>query len=278
MSLCRLAFTSVLWSLTRLSYSSRSTANPGDGDPTGRTRCAAYIHGPLKRLFIERRGEETLCRSGGAHARGRTATPQDVENGRRAMKRVTIERVGFVAALLAACGGSTGESEGFEVADEISSLDSAALERGPDGEQADEERTEATSADIDKQAAGEGQDEEVDSSPGFDDFAALDTDGPREFITASYADCPPGNICFFTGRGGSGSMCRWTEHDTDWNSGGTVCSWARTNNVCSVSNRTIWRMEYFKGAQYQDRVGSTLSGVSGDLACSYKLASHRKQF
>ncbi|MDQ3235378.1 MAG: peptidase inhibitor family I36 protein [Pseudobdellovibrionaceae bacterium] len=92
----------------------------------------------------------------------------------------------------------------------------------------------------------------------------------------AYSDCPGGNICFFNGPGGTGKMCSWREHDEDWTSGGSVCSWATDMNVKSVINNTAWRIEYFKKPGYKDRVGSTHSGVQGNLAGTYKLGSHRK--
>lgn len=100
-------------------------------------------------------------------------------------------------------------------------------------------------------------------------------DASQESELSAYSDCPGGNICFYNGRDGSGGRCSWREHDEDWTSGGTVCSWARTMNVKSVINNTAHRIEYFKQPGYRDRVGSTLSGVQGNLAGTYKLGSHR---
>jgi hypothetical protein len=184
--------------------------------------------------------------------------------------------VGWIAALVTGCAGSAGESDGSAAADATHAPDRPALESDHEGEEGDEGGAAATSADLDERIASDDG-VEVDTSLEFGELAALEADRPRERVAATYADCPVGNICFYTGRGGFGSMCRWTEHDTDWNSGSTVCSWADTSDVCSVWNRTSWRMEYFKRSRYRDRVGSTLSGVRGDLACTYRLASHRKQ-
>lgn len=102
-------------------------------------------------------------------------------------------------------------------------------------------------------------------------------DIPLPPSTSAYADCPPGEICFYTGYNGSGKRCSWYAHDTDWASGSTTCSWALSSNVCSVYNRTSRRVEYFREANYVSRIGSTLSGVAGNLACNYKIRSHRFQ-
>lgn len=72
-------------------------------------------------------------------------------------------------------------------------------------------------------------------------------------------------------------MCNWFQFDQDWTSGSTTCSWATTKNVKSVVNLTSKRMQYYKAANYIDRVGSTLSGQMGNLAGTYMLRSHRPQ-
>ena len=100
---------------------------------------------------------------------------------------------------------------------------------------------------------------------------------PLEPISAGFDSCLPGAICFYTGKAGGGKKCSWTAHDTDWASGSSICSWALTANVCSVYNRTSERVEYFRSANYADRIGSTLPTIAGDLACTYKLRSHRFQ-
>lgn len=115
-------------------------------------------------------------------------------------------------------------------------------------------------------------DEDMDPAPG-------EESGPDEVAPANrYSRCPDGNICFFTGFDGNGSMCNWNaSNDPDWRDGAVRCSWAATHNVCSVSNRTSRRVQYYKAANYQRRVGSTLPGVAGNLACTYKLRSHKCQ-
>jgi len=118
--------------------------------------------------------------------------------------------------------------------------------------------------------------EEVDSGPDTTESVVSDVDTSGA-ATAGFDSCLPGEICFYTGRAGGGRKCSWTSHDSDWTSGAITCSWAASSNVCSVFNRTSERVEYFKGANYSDRVGSTLPSIAGDLACSYQLRSHRFQ-
>lgn len=98
-----------------------------------------------------------------------------------------------------------------------------------------------------------------------------------EATLAAYADCGWGEICFYTGRDGTGEKCSWSSYDEDWNGGSVRCSWASTHNACSVYNKTSVRFEYFLSANYRNRIGSTGGWSGGNLACSYKLASHRRQ-
>jgi hypothetical protein len=94
-------------------------------------------------------------------------------------------------------------------------------------------------------------------------------------INATSADCPVGDICFYTGPNLTGSLCHWNVDDPDWASGAITCSWATTQNVCSVWNRAKKNIEYFTSANYANRIGSTNASVAGNLACTYKLRSHR---
>lgn len=105
------------------------------------------------------------------------------------------------------------------------------------------------------------------------EFPSLDVDA----TIAAFDRCSHGDICFFTERDGGGDMCSWFQFDQDWTSGATICSWSRTRNVKSVANYTSRRMQYYKEPNYVNRVGSTLSGVSGNLAGTYMLGSHRPQ-
>ena len=104
--------------------------------------------------------------------------------------------------------------------------------------------------------------------------AATNDDSPREITNASFSSCPPGNLCFFTGPNGTGSMCRWTQVDDDWTRAPTTCSWARTQNVCSIFNRWSGTVDYFRGVGFTLHVGSTRRDVAGNLACTYHVLSH----
>lgn len=94
--------------------------------------------------------------------------------------------------------------------------------------------------------------------------------------TSGYESCSSGEICFYTGPNGTGNKCTWRDFDEDWQSGGTICSWAALSNVCSVANKTGSRIEYFQDAYYQRRIGSTLNNGQGNLQCTYRLRSHRR--
>ncbi len=95
---------------------------------------------------------------------------------------------------------------------------------------------------------------------------------------ASYSDCPAGNVCFYTGQNGTGSMCKWSNADNDWTAEPVICSWAKTNNVKSVYNHgTSTRFTgvvYFTQTNYVSRIGCTRQGVQGNLAGTYQLRSH----
>lgn len=129
----------------------------------------------------------------------------------------------------------------------------------------------AACVDLDADANGDGSSPELVESSATEELSLAVT------ADATFSDCPEGDICFFTEKNGRGDMCNWNTYDEDWTSGFVRCSWATTKNVCSVFNRTRFRVEYFKSAKYEDRVGSTRSGVAGNLACTYKLRSHRYQ-
>lgn len=67
-------------------------------------------------------------------------------------------------------------------------------------------------------------------------MAGLVLAGASPAAAASYANCAAGNVCFYTGSGGSGSMCSWSDADTDWSAGAVRCSWARSTPARSVYN------------------------------------------
>jgi len=97
---------------------------------------------------------------------------------------------------------------------------------------------------------------------------------PHEMLNATFSDCAEGELCFFTGRNGSGSMCHWNVIDADWTSGAIRCSWATSSNVCSIFNRWSGTIDYYASANFQNHIGSTLKDVASNLACT-KLRSHQ---
>lgn len=92
-------------------------------------------------------------------------------------------------------------------------------------------------------------------------------------IGVMYA-CSSNSICFYTGSDGTGSKCEWYEHDTDWLSGSTTCSWGGTTNVRSIWNRKSVAVKYYSGANYTGYIGCTKPGIAGNLAGTYKVRSH----
>lgn len=94
----------------------------------------------------------------------------------------------------------------------------------------------------------------------------------------AWGACATGNVCFYTGAGGTGSKCSWSIADPDWTSGSSVCSWATTRNVKSVWNRgtsSATGVAYYLRKNYGNRVGCTRQGARGNLMGTYKVLSHR---
>lgn len=127
-------------------------------------------------------------------------------------------------------------------------------------------------AQLDEESPDEWTDTEAEGTS-----TALETPDASEVVVAAYEDCGWGEICFYTGRDGTGDKCSWTSYDENWSEGSVQCSWAGSQNVCSVFNKTSVRFEYFRSANYINRIGSTGGWSGGNLACNYKLASHRRQ-
>src|SRR5690348_2540175 len=81
-------------------------------------------------------------------------------------------------------------------------------------------------------------------------------------------DCNTGNVCFWTGFGGTGSRCMWDVADSDWTSGTIKCSWATTKEVKSVYNRgtsSAKGVVFYRNTGYNNRIGCTKQGQKGDL-------------
>jgi hypothetical protein len=121
------------------------------------------------------------------------------------------------------------------------------------------------------------------ASPETEAVEQTGTEGllPSEAATlyAAANDCDSGMICFWTGRNRTGKKCTFSASDSDWRATPYRCSWAASSFVCSVLNKTGRRIQYYKGANWSSttRVGSTVAGGGGNLACSYTLRSHKPQ-
>ncbi|GIE78548.1 hypothetical protein Aph02nite_44980 [Actinoplanes philippinensis] len=102
--------------------------------------------------------------------------------------------------------------------------------------------------------------------------------GPSQVAAASYADCPSGNVCFYTGNGGTGSMCRWSDADPDWSAGSVRCSWAQTQPARSVYNHgqstAYTAVAFYIGRNYTSYNGCMGRGWMGDIGPVF-LLSHR---
>ncbi|WP_217545698.1 peptidase inhibitor family I36 protein [Streptomyces sp. GbtcB6] len=68
--------------------------------------------------------------------------------------------------------------------------------------------------------------------------AALGLIAPSAASASTQAawDCPSGDLCVWTGIGGTGSRCTWSNADADWYYAPTVCSWADDQVVGSAKN------------------------------------------
>lgn len=93
-------------------------------------------------------------------------------------------------------------------------------------------------------------------------------------------ECSTYNICFFTGRNGTGSRCTWDVADADWAGGAVRCSWALTTNVASVMNLGTsddgsTGVAFYRGTNYTTRAGCIRNQHGGNLAGTYKLRSHK---
>jgi hypothetical protein len=94
---------------------------------------------------------------------------------------------------------------------------------------------------------------------------------------AAYDDCGGGEVCFYTGKDGTGKKCSWSGRWADWQAGAARCSWAATNNVKSIYNNgnSGQSVVYYTSSNFKDRIGCTKKGVKGNLAGTYKVRSHK---
>ncbi|WP_254404873.1 peptidase inhibitor family I36 protein [Streptomyces sp. AC627_RSS907] len=91
----------------------------------------------------------------------------------------------------------------------------------------------------------------------------------------AYSDCPANNVCFWTGSGGTGQRCSWDINDTNWHTAPSICSWAANTPVKSVYNRKSIAVRFYLSTNYNDRIGCTPAGVSGNLTGTYTVSSHQ---
>jgi Peptidase inhibitor family I36 len=138
----------------------------------------------------------------------------------------------------------------------------------------------ATPASAAASHAATGSVRALQSAPGFTGTsAAVGVMRTVEVPHASYSDCPAGDVCFYTGQNGTGSMCKWSVADPDWTSGSIVCSWATTHNVKSVYNHgtssSFSGVRYYTQTNYNGSIGCTRQGGQGNLAGTYQLRSHQ---
>lgn len=91
-------------------------------------------------------------------------------------------------------------------------------------------------------------------------------------------DCNTGNVCFWSGFGGTGGRCTWDVADADWASGAIRCSPATTREVRSVYNRgtsSASGVVFYRGTGFNDRIGCTGQEQKSDLPEAYEVRSHQ---
>ncbi|MFF8286797.1 peptidase inhibitor family I36 protein [Streptomyces albus] len=83
--------------------------------------------------------------------------------------------------------------------------------------------------------------------------------------------CSPGYFCLYTGEGGSGLRCQFSERTEDT---ARECSWAASTNVKSVYNNSeAGTVTFYRSVNFGDRVGSTRALSGGNLTGTYKIRS-----
>lgn len=118
----------------------------------------------------------------------------------------------------------------------------------------------SASAEPDAQSAGV---EVITIEPG--EHYGIDSDD----IGPLYHNCSSGYICFYQQTGGYGGRCQYSRSNTSAHS---ICSWS-LNRPRSVWNRSNYRVHYYSRTSYYGRIGSTLSGIRGNLAGTYNIRS-----
>lgn len=93
--------------------------------------------------------------------------------------------------------------------------------------------------------------------------------------------CPDGDVCFWSGPDGTGSLCKWDVTDPDWRSGDIVCSWSEGDEVRSVFNNSHSpdapdvAVLYYKRTNFHARVGCVEPGQQSNLPATSRVRSHR---
>ncbi|MFJ4329071.1 peptidase inhibitor family I36 protein [Streptomyces tricolor] len=88
-------------------------------------------------------------------------------------------------------------------------------------------------------------------------------------------ECSVGDVCFWSGYGGTGQRCAFDIKDPNWHVAPVVCSWAGSTTVKSIWNRNSSPVRYYVSTNYNGWIGCTLSGGRGDLTGTYTVSSHQ---
>ncbi|MDX3189803.1 peptidase inhibitor family I36 protein [Streptomyces sp. MN03-5084-2B] len=82
-------------------------------------------------------------------------------------------------------------------------------------------------------------------------------------------ECTAGYVCFYQGSNGTGRRCQYSQNNPKANE---ICSWGLVNPK-SISNRTTKKVTYYTEQDYDNKIGSTTAGNSGNLAGNYTVRS-----
>jgi Peptidase inhibitor family I36 len=89
-------------------------------------------------------------------------------------------------------------------------------------------------------------------------------------------NCQSGWFCIYDGWNGSGTRCRWSQAKKA-NTADDCSFIQRGRKVLSVWNGTGHRVQYYRGTNYQSRIGSTTAVHGGNLQGNYQIRSFRPQ-
>ncbi|WP_211293698.1 peptidase inhibitor family I36 protein [Lentzea kentuckyensis] len=91
-------------------------------------------------------------------------------------------------------------------------------------------------------------------------------------------DCNTGNVCFWSGFGGTGGRCTWDVADADWASGAIKCSPATAKEVRSLYNRGTASprgVVFYRDTGFNDRIGCAEQERKVDLPGTHQVRSHQ---